>query len=117
QQPDFFPATLAENLSIGNPFATADDIRRALDLADCRAEIDSWPQGIDTPVTAGQTIAPDLAARLSLARAYVQNANILLVDELPPSVMNATAGRRLREYISSSRGQRTVVIATHRGDL
>jgi ATP-binding cassette subfamily C protein LapB len=113
QKPDFFPATLRENIVIGNPFATALDVENALLLADAWQDCKDF---LDRPLQ-DATITPSLAARLSLARAYVQNASILLIDEMPNSVMNSTAGENLRTYIRQSQGKRTIIAVAHRGDI
>lgn len=113
QKPDFFPGTLRENITIGNPFATPLDVENALLLADaweeCQSKLDSLMQDMEP--------TPSLAARLSLARAYLQNANIVLIDEMPNSVMNGTAGENLRTYIRQSHGKRTIIAVAHRGDI
>jgi len=113
QKPDFFPGTLLENIIIGNPFATMQDVENALKLADI------WPETqhrLHGPMDQLR-LTPSLAARLSLARAYLQNAQILLVDELPNTVMNSAAGQNLKTYIEQSRNLRTVLVVAHRTDL
>lgn len=113
QKPDFFPGTLRENIAIGNPFASETDIENALLLADawedCRAQLDK--------TIAEVHMTPSLAARLSLARAYLQNAAVVLIDEMPNTLMNGTAGENLRTYIRQSHGKRTIIAVAHRGDL
>ena len=113
QKPDFFPGTLLENIIIGNPFATMQDVENALKLADV------WPEAQHRlhEMMDQVRITPSLAARLSLARAYLQNAQILLVDELPNTVMNSAAGQNLKTYIEQSRNLRTVLVVAHRTDL
>lgn len=113
QKPDFFPATLRENLAIGNPFASESDIENALILASAWEEC---REKLDTDI-AQLSLTPSLAARLSLARAYLQNASVVLIDELPNSVMNGAAGENLRTYIRQSHGKRTIIAVAHRGDL
>lgn len=111
QRPDFFPGTLAENLVIGNPFATAKEIESALTLAGLDDSIRAYLSQAINNVPMTETVA----TALSLARAYLQNTKILLIDELPNSLMNGPAGKNLKAYIKSS--GKTVLIATHRGDL
>lgn len=113
QTPDFFPGTLAENIIIGNPFATPQDIQEALRLAAVHDEvIDQLSKPIDTI-----NLTPGLAARLSLARAYLQNAPVLLIDELPNAVLNGPAGRNLKEYLKHATQKKTVLMVSHRGDF
>lgn len=113
QKPDFFPGTLLENIIIGNPFATMQDVENALKLADVWPETQHRLHGMMDQMR----ITPSLAARLSLARAYLQNAQVLLVDELPNTVMNSAAGKNLKTYIEQSRNLRTVLLVAHRTDL
>ncbi len=119
QQPDFFKGTIADNLRLGNPLATDEQLQEALELADAWDEIGAMPQGVQTEVgryTDGN-VSSTLLPRLSLARAYLHAASILLIDELPNSLLNGKAGRNLRDYIAAGKGKRTVVIVTYRDDL
>lgn len=113
QKPDFFPGTLLENIIIGNPFATLQDVENALRLADVWPETQHQLHGTMNQIR----LTPSLSARLSLARAYLQNAQILLIDELPNTVMNSAAGQNLKTYIEQSRSLRTVLLVAHRTDL
>lgn len=113
QKPDFFPGTLLENIIIGNPFATMEDVEKALQLADIWPETQHRLHDMMDQIR----LSPSFSARLSLARAYLQNAKILLVDELPNTVMNSTAGQNLKTYIEQSRRIRTVLLVAHRTDL
>jgi ATP-binding cassette subfamily C protein LapB len=113
QKPDFFPGTLRENIVIGNPFATPLDVENALLLAGAWDECKDF---LDKPIQ-DISVTPSLAARLSLTRAYVQNASIVLIDEMPNSVMNSLAGENLRTYIRQSQGKRTIIAVAHRGDI
>jgi len=113
QKPDFFPGTLLENIIIGNPFATLQDVESALTLADAWNETKEHLHQMMDQIH----MSPTLAARLSLARAYLQNAKLVLIDELPNTVMNGKAGKNLKTYIAQSRGLRTVLVIAHRSDL
>lgn len=116
QKPDFFPGTVAENLLIGNPFATMQDIEEALRRADAWEEISALPDGVNTEVKRG-AFSISLATRLSLARVYLHTAPVLLIDELPHAVVNGAAGVKLKEYLKECKGKKTVLIVTYRGDL
>lgn len=108
QKPDFFPGTVLENLLIANPLATRDEVEAALRRA-------AVGEGLDLRAPLHkEMLSAELAARLSLVRAYLQNAPVVLVDELPHAVMNGPAGRNLMEYL---RDGRTAVIVSYRGDV
>jgi ATP-binding cassette subfamily B protein/ATP-binding cassette subfamily C protein LapB len=57
-----------------------------------------------------------LATRISLARAYLHPGNVLLIDELPNTLLSGKAGRNLKEYLTRAKGKRTVIICTYRDD-
>jgi ABC-type bacteriocin/lantibiotic exporter with double-glycine peptidase domain len=114
QKPDFFPGTLCDNLVIGNPFASIDDVESALKRACAWEETRGRLHEPLDPATLNNT----LAARLSLARAYVQDARIILIDEMPNAVLNGVAGRNLKIYLTGDEDRkRTAIMVTHRGDF
>lgn len=113
QQPSFFPGTILENVIIGNPFATMDDVEQALKIAYAWEDLkDRLHEDM-----ASLPLSPEMAARISLARAYLQNARILLIDELPNAALNGQAGVNLKRYISDPDEKRTVILVTHRSDF
>lgn len=116
QRAEFFPGTVADNLVIGNPFAAPEDIAQALRRADAYEEVMALEKGLNTRYRAG-LFSASLATRLSLARAYLQNAPVLLIDELPNAVMNGQAGENLKAYLAQGRARRAVIIVTHRNDV
>lgn len=119
QQPDFFKGTIADNLRIGNPLASDEELQQALEMADAWTEISSLPQGLQTEISryGDDNISTLMAPRLSLARAYLHAASIILIDELPNVLLSGKAGRNLREYIAAGKGKRTAVIVTYRDDM
>jgi ABC-type bacteriocin/lantibiotic exporter with double-glycine peptidase domain len=119
QQTDFFEGTIRENLKTGNPLATDQDIRKAMQLADAWNDVQKYPQGLDTIIGRyGEFVpAPGAATRLSLARAYLHTAPLLLIDELPNALLNSKTGENLREYLNQIKGTRTVIMATYRSDF
>lgn len=119
QHHDFFEGTILENLRLANPLAAEDEIWRALKLADAAADIEKLSLGLETRIArhGASTLPPALAVRISLARAYLHPAPILLIDELPQAVLGSRAGKNLKEYISGAKGRRTVFIVTYREDF
>lgn len=116
QRPEFFSGTIAENLKIARPLATMQEIEQALFLADAIDEVKKMEGGMNAKINPGK-IPSGLAARLSLARAYLHGGSILLIDELPGSLMNSRAGEYLRRYLEKSKGKRTIIMVTHRDDM
>lgn len=119
KQPYFFEGTVIENLRLANPLAGENDVLEALALADAKDDILALPHGIHTPIGAESavTIASSLSSRLSLARAYLHPAPLLLIDALPNALLSSQAGKNLREYLQASKGRRTVVLCTYRDDF
>jgi ABC-type bacteriocin/lantibiotic exporter with double-glycine peptidase domain len=118
QQPDFFHGTVLENLRLANPLIGEDAAANALLLADAWDEVQAMPQGLNTIIGRhGEEAMPvGLAVRLSLARAYLHAAPIMLIDELPNAIMSGRAGRNLKDYIARIKGKRTTILATYRTD-
>ncbi len=119
QQPDFFQGTIFENLRLGNPLASQEEIEKALQMADVWNEIAAMPAGLNTIIGRYGTgaLPTSLATRLSLARAYLHAAPILLIDELPNALLSGRAGKNLKDYLARSKGKRTCVMVCYREDF
>lgn len=119
QQPSFFKGSILDNLRIGNPLATREEAQAALQMADAWHDIMTMPEGLDSVIGRHSTISPEnnLACRLALARGYLHDSTILLIDELPNSLLCGTAGKQLREYLVRCKGKRTVMMINYREDF
>lgn len=117
--PYFFSGSVIENLRLTNPLAGEAEVCIALQRADAWEDISKLPQGVHTIIGAGSGVAitSSLASRLSLARAYLHPAAILLIDELPNTLLTGKAGEHLKEYLCECKGKRTVMICTYRDDF
>lgn len=116
--PNFFHGSVIENMRLSNPLASQEDVQKALELADAWDDVQRLPQGLDTVIGShGATnLTSSLATRLSLARAYLHPAMILLIDEMPNTLLSGKAGQNLKDYLSRAKGKRTVIICTYRED-
>lgn len=82
QNTRLFKTTLLENIKYGNQSATQEEVNRALDLAQCREIIDRLPNGLDTKIgTEGTYLSGGEQQRIALARAFLKNAPIVVLDE------------------------------------
>ncbi len=119
QNPSFFAGTIEENLRFANPVATREDMKTALAQADALDDINALPNGLDTVIggDGGIQLSSSLALRLSLVRAYLHDAPVLLVDELPNSLLSDTAGRFLKDILIHGRKDRTTLVVTHQVDM
>lgn len=116
--PHFFHGSVIENLRLSNPLATQEDVIRALELADAWNDVQAMAKGLHTIIGAhGQEkLTSSLASRLSLARAYLNPAAILLIDALPNTLLSGKTGENLKDYLVRAKGQRTVILCTYRDD-
>jgi ATP-binding cassette, subfamily C, bacterial LapB len=119
QRPDFFAGTLAQNLCLVSPTADDTAIWKALEQADAAADVAALPDGLRTRLGERQekALSSSLLVRLSLARSFLQDARLLLLDELPNAVLAGTAGEALKAFLRQQRGQRTAIVVAHRADL
>ncbi|MGD8604484.1 MAG: thiol reductant ABC exporter subunit CydD [Anaerolineales bacterium] len=117
QNPYVFNATLRHNLLQARPDASRTDLIEALAFAGLDDIWRRWPQGLDRHLgSEGVRLSAGQAARLALARAYLHDAPVVLMDEptahLDPSSEEIIINR-LKPWLHS----RTAVIATHRMSL
>lgn len=119
KSPQFFRSTLIENMRLSNPLASDEEVIKALELADAYADVAALPEGIHTLIGSHGSVklTSNLATRLSLARAYLHPAAILLIDELPNTLLSGKPGKNLKEYLARAKGKRTVIICTYREDF
>lgn len=82
QNTKLFKTTLLENIRYGNPHASDQDVQRAIGLSRSREIIDCLPQGLDTKIGAeGTYLSGGEQQRIVLARAFLKDAPILILDE------------------------------------
>lgn len=114
QDPFLFNASVAENIRYARPDAPPADIAaaaRAAGLADLLARL---PQGIDTPVgERGRALSAGERQRLAIARAFLADPAVLVLDEATGAVDPATEAQVMSGYEAVMRGRTTIVI-THR---
>jgi len=107
-----FDTTVGENVRFGGPGATDDDLVLAfteLGLADW---LDQLPQGLATPVgERGEALSVGERQLVAVARAYVADPDLLVLDEATSAVDPATEVRLQRALDSLTRGRTTVAIA------
>jgi ABC-type multidrug transport system fused ATPase/permease subunit len=117
QRPFVFARSLRENLVLGAPDATDDEIAAALRTAALDPFVASLPEGLDTGLRdRGARLSGGQLQRLALARAIVTAPDVLVLDEstgaLDPAT-ESTVRARLAEWAG---GHRTIVEVTHRVD-
>jgi ABC-type multidrug transport system fused ATPase/permease subunit len=106
--------TVRENIAYGRPDAVQSEIERAARSAQAHELIQLLPQGYDTPIgDRGTRLSGGQRQRIALARAFLKDAPILILDEA--TAMFDPAGEvAFVEECRSTLGQRTVILITHR---
>jgi ATP-binding cassette, subfamily C, bacterial CydC len=113
QEPHIFDSTIRENLSFARPGATDADLGAALAHARLWDWVASLPAGLDTRVgERGRTLSGGQRQRLALARAFLADPAVLVVDE-PTAHLDAETASALLEDLWQVAGGRSVLLVTH----
>jgi ATP-binding cassette subfamily B protein/subfamily B ATP-binding cassette protein MsbA len=114
QEPFLFPFTIAENIAYGLPGATNDEIEAAARNANLHDFIIRLPQGYDTVLgERGITLSGGERQRLSIARALLKSAPILILDE-PTGALDALTEKLVMDALRRLMKGRTTFIIAHR---
>ena len=109
-----FPNTIAENVGYGRENATLEEIKQACKNANIHNFIEKLPQGYDTYVgERGVKLSGGERQRISIARAFLKNAPILLLDE-PTSAVDVTTEELIQQALSTISIGKTVITIAHR---
>lgn len=112
-----FNATIAENIRYGRSEATDDEIVKAARAASIDGFIRSLPEGYDTQVgERGQALSAGERQRIALARAFLRNPAVLVLDE-PTASVDPITEQTIAESIVSVMQGRTTVVISHRLSL
>jgi ATP-binding cassette, subfamily C, bacterial CydD len=117
QKPQLFAATLRANITLGDPAADPASVRRAVVDAGAAGFVDTLPRGLDTVLSDdGAGLSAGQRQRIALARAFLRDAPIVLLDEPTANLDGATAADVMTAIRRLAHG-RTVIIAAHRPEL
>ncbi len=114
QRAHLFEGSVADNLRLARPDVDDAQLREAARAAGAEDFIDALPQGFDTPLgERGANLSGGQVQRLALARAFLKDAPVLLLDE-PTAHLDTHSQRAVLEAIERLARGRTVLLVTHR---
>jgi ATP-binding cassette subfamily C protein CydD len=114
QKPQLFPGTVADNIRLGNPQATLEQVQAAAQHAYADEFIVKLPQGYDTLVgEAGQGLSGGQIQRLALARAFLKDAPLVILDEATAN-LDRDSETLVQAGVAQLAKGRTVVMIAHR---
>lgn len=109
-----FNTSVMENIRIGRLDATDEEVKEAARMANCMDFIDEMPEGFHTAIGEnGQELSGGQRQRLSIARAFLKDAPILILDEITSS-LDVENERIIQQSLNHLIQNKTVVIISHR---
>ena len=107
-----FRCSLLENIRLGNPDATDEEVKAAARAAQCEEFIQKLPQGYDTPAgEAGKRLSDGEKQRIAIARMMLKNAPIVILDEATAFTDPENEDKIQRSIAALTRGKTLLVIA------
>lgn len=114
QDVTLFNTSILENIRLGRVDASDDEVRNAAKLANCIDFIDSLPQGFNTIIGEnGAELSGGERQRLSIARAFLKDAPVLILDEISAS-LDVDNEKKIQESLNKLVKNKTVIIISHR---
>lgn len=112
QSPFLFSKSIFDNIALGNPDSSKDEVYRAAKLACIHDDIEKFPEGYQTEVgEKGITLSGGQKQRIAIARAMLLNAQVLVLDDALSAVDGRTEHQILKNLETYYRDQSLIVIA------
>lgn len=109
-----FSKTVRENILFGKQDATEEELQEAIKMSALDQDIENMPNGLDTLVgEKGIALSGGQKQRVSIARSFIKNPDILILDDAL-SAVDAMTESRIIENIKATRQGKTTIIITHR---
>jgi ATP-binding cassette subfamily B protein len=114
QDAGLFNRSIAENIAVGRPSATAEEIEAAATLAEAHGFITAKPSGYRFVIgERGSSLSGGERQRIAIARAILKNAPILILDEATSALDNETE-KKIKQALDALRRGRTTFLIAHR---
>ncbi|MBC6975347.1 ATP-binding cassette domain-containing protein [Bacillus sp. Xin] len=114
QEHILFSKTARENILFGNREASEEELEKAIEIAAFKKDLEFLPEGLETLVgEKGVSLSGGQKQRISIARAVIQNPEILILDD-SLSAVDARTEAAIIENIRRERSGKTTIITTHR---
>ncbi|MGI5418377.1 thiol reductant ABC exporter subunit CydD [Actinomadura luteofluorescens] len=117
QRPHLFAGSVAANIRLGRPDASDAEVREAARAANALGFVDALPSGFDTTLgDRGAGLSAGQRQRIALARAFLRDAPLLLLDE-PTSNLDTESEAAVLDAVHRLAESRTVILVAHRPAL
>ena len=114
QDVTLFNTSVLENIRLGRESATDEEVKEAAALANCMDFIEKLPEGFNTRVGEnGAELSGGERQRLSIARAFLKDAPILILDEISAS-LDVDNEKKIQDSLNKLIKDKTVIIISHR---
>ncbi|MDU7560686.1 MAG: ATP-binding cassette domain-containing protein, partial [Finegoldia magna] len=114
QDVTLFNTSILENIRIGKKDASDEEVIKAATLANCMDFINKLPNGLNTVIGEnGSELSGGERQRLSIARAFLKDAPILILDEISAS-LDVDNEKKIQESLNKLIKDKTVIIISHR---
>ncbi|MGO3327495.1 ABC transporter ATP-binding protein [Gordonia sp. (in: high G+C Gram-positive bacteria)] len=113
QDPQLLSISIRDNIALGRPDATDEQVRDAARTAQVLDEIDALPNGFETVYGSESGLSGGQAQRVAIARALLVNAPILILDEAT-ALADPEAQHQIQQALSALVAGRTVLVIGHR---
>ena len=114
QDVTLFNTSILENIRLGKETADDEAVKKAAKFANCMDFINKLPEGFDTPIGEnGAELSGGERQRLSIARAFLKDAPILILDEISAS-LDVDNEKKIQDSLNTLIKDKTVIIISHR---
>ena len=114
QDVTLFNTSIIENIRLGRESATDEEVKKAAELANCMDFIEKLPDGFNTLIGEnGAELSGGERQRISIARAFLKDAPVLILDEISAS-LDVDNEKKIQDSLNKLIKDKTVIIISHR---